>query len=329
MTNRVAVLVAVYNSSRYLRQCIESLISQTLSDIQILAIDDCSTDNSLEILQEYAIKDSRIEVIQLTSNYGQAHARNIGLQYVDADYVCMLDSDDWFSADALEKAISIFDCHHDVDSVLFQLIEYDNSKHTVKLYPMPEKVDMTGMEAFKESLTWNIHGLYMVRTSIHKKYPYDETTKLYSDDNTTRLHYLHSHRVMSCSGIYYYRQHEASMTHQISFRRFDYLRANESMKRQLISENVDNDILNIYENHRWLNLVGIYMYYFLHRKEMSYNDRCNGLKEIHRVWGGIEKKRLNADLKNKFGYMPLLFCWSMFRFEEELYFIVRRLFGRL
>ena len=78
--NKVAVLVAVYNSSRYLNQCIDSLLSQTLTDIQIIAIDDCSTDDSLSILQDYADKDGRVQVISLPLNSGQAHARNVGLK---------------------------------------------------------------------------------------------------------------------------------------------------------------------------------------------------------------------------------------------------------
>lgn len=325
MTSRVAVLVAVYNASKYLRECMDSLVCQTLTDIQIIAVDDCSTDNSLDILQEYAASDERVEVIHLSHNAGQAHARNIGLQHVDADFVCMLDSDDWFSPDALESAVTVYASHPEVDSVLFQLIYYDDQTHLTKPYPMPEKIDMTGEQAFVESLTWKIHGLYMVRTSIHERYPYDETTKLYSDDNTTRLHYLHSCRVMSCHGMYYYRQHALSMTHQISSHRFDYIIANEHMKCLLKSEHVNEQIINIYENHRWLNLVGVYMYYYQNRRVLSPSDRCNGLKEIHYVWSGIETSRLDKQTRCKFGYIPFRSCWLMFRLQEEIYFLLRRL----
>ena len=60
---QISVLVAVYNSSKYIRRCIDSLLAQTLKDIQIICIDDCSTDDSLNILHEYAAKDKRIEVM--------------------------------------------------------------------------------------------------------------------------------------------------------------------------------------------------------------------------------------------------------------------------
>ena len=78
-TPKVTVLVAVYNAEKYIRKCLDSLIEQTLTDIQVVCIDDASTDNSLSILNEYAGKDNRIEVIALTENHGQAHARNQGL----------------------------------------------------------------------------------------------------------------------------------------------------------------------------------------------------------------------------------------------------------
>jgi glycosyltransferase involved in cell wall biosynthesis len=327
--NKVAILVAVYNSSRYLCQCIDSLLSQTLKDIQIIAVDDCSTDGSVDILKNYASKDTRIKVITLPYNTGQAHARNVGLKYVDADYVCMVDSDDWLSRNALQSAVDVFENHIQVDSVLFKLIRYFEKDNYEEPYTMDDNIVLSGHDAFVESLTWNIHGLYMIRSSIHKKYPYDESSKLYSDDNTTRIHYLHSCEVRICDGVYYYRQHDSSMTHNVSVRRFDYLLANESMKRQLVSERVNDEIINIYENHRWLNIVGIYMFYFIHRKELSSDDRKTGLSIIHNAWIGVETDRLRLSLKCKFGYIPFLKNWKLFLIQENLYFFIRKMLGRI
>jgi len=327
--NKVAVLVAVYNSSRYLCQCIDSLLSQTLRDIQIIAIDDCSTDDSLSILQDYADKDSRVKVISLPLNTGQAHARNVGLKSVDADYVCMVDSDDWLSKDALRSAVDVFERNNQVDCVLFKLTRYFEKDNTEEPYSMDDHLVLSGHDAFVESLTWKIHGLYMIRSSIHQRYPYDESSKLYSDDNTTRIHYLHSNEVRNCDGVYYYRQHDRSMTHHVSVRRFDYLLANESMKRQLVAEHVNDEIMNIYENHRWLNIVGIYMFYFLHRQELSANDRKTGSSIIYQAWKGIETARLRFSLKYKFGYIPFHKSWCLFLIQENIYFSIRKLLGRI
>ena len=106
---KVSVLVAVYNAASYLDQCLNSLLKQAHEDIQIICIDDCSTDDSLSILNHYSQQDERVEVIHLDENHGQAHARNVGLFYATGEYTCMLDADDWFSCDALEKAVDAFD----------------------------------------------------------------------------------------------------------------------------------------------------------------------------------------------------------------------------
>lgn len=320
---KVSVLVAVYNASEYLSQCLESLLNQTLRDIQIICIDDCSTDNSLDVLRNYSQRDGRIEVISLKQNKGQAHARNIGLKQAVGEYVCMLDSDDWFSANALNEAVEKFD--DETDCVLFD-VEMKYATHSSR-YSIPSFDYITGEEAFNLSLTWQIHGLYMIRNDIHKKYPYDETCRLYSDDNTTRIHYLMSRRVKQCNGIYYYRQHANSATHSISVRRFDYLKANESMKRQLLFHGVSSDMLSVYENHRWLNLIDVYMFYFCHGKQLPPSERKYGIDEIRRIWKTIDRTLLYKKTITKFGYRPMSF-WILFRIQEWLYFTIRGFLGK-
>ena len=192
---------------------------------------------------------------------------------------------------------------------------------------MPSFEYLTGKEAFRMSLTWQIHGVYMVRTAIHQRFPYDTTCRLYSDDNTTRMHFLYSQRVMSCKGVYHYRQHEGSMTHQISVRRFDYLKANESMKSMLFKEKAPRDVLALYENHRWLNLVGVYMFYFVHGHELSKADCRWGLQELRRVWKTIDRSLLDGRTTRKFGYMVMP-AWILFRCEEWLYFTIRGFLGK-
>ena len=160
---KISVLVAVYNAEKWLPKCLDSLLSQTYADIQIICIDDGSTDGSLALLQDYAARDARIEVIALPENGGQAHARNEGLKRAQGDYVCMLDADDWFSPDAFEKAMAAFD--RDTDCVLFDVVMwYDEQRE--ELYQMPAFDALTGMDAFMLSLDWQIHGLYMVRAAI-------------------------------------------------------------------------------------------------------------------------------------------------------------------
>lgn len=320
---KVTVLVAVYNAERFLPQCLDSLTGQTLTDLQIICIDDGSTDRSLHVLNAYAVSDLRIEVVRLSENGGQAHARNVGLQRAEGDIICMVDADDWLAPDALELMAAAFD--DDTDCVLFDLV-YHYGDHS-EPYPMAPFESLTGNEAFRLSLTWQIHGLYGVRAAIHRQHPYDETCRAYSDDNTTRLHYLCSRGVRCCRGRYYYRQHDGSVTHQVSVRRFDYLQANEAMRRQMLQLNVGPELLAEYENHRWLNLVGVYMFYHVHGRRLTEAGRRYGLRQMHHVWATIDRRVLNRQTTAKFGYRPCR-SWLLFRLQEWLYFTLRGLLGR-
>ena len=322
---KISILVAVYNSAVYLPQCLDSLLGQTLHDIEVLCVDDASTDNSLAILRQYAERDTRVKVFALDENHGIAFARNVALSNASGEFICFVDSDDWLGPNALEAVCKTFT--DDVDSVLFQVVLHyaDGSEKT---YPMPPFEALSGERAFVDSLTWKIHGVYAIRGDIHHTYPYDDTLLTYSDENVTRIHYLKSRKVAFCEGVYYYRQHTSSTTHNISVRRFDFLLANESMRRQLLSLGASEETLRCFETVRWLNLVGLYMFYYLHRHELSLTDRQHGLSVMHHVWQTIQLKQVDASLKKKFGYMPFRCSWTLFRLQEEVYFFLRSLVGR-
>ena len=179
---------------------------------------------------------------------------------------------------------------------------------------------MSGKAAFEASLTWKIHGVYIVRAEIHKRFPYDDSARAYSDDNTTRLHYYVSRQVGCCKGRYYYRQHEGSVTHKPSARRFDYLRANASMKRMLLELGAEDRIVTLYENVRWLNVVDSMYFIYRNRNVLSPEDIDSGEELIRQTWQGIEVERLTARNRWKFGYMPLRLSWRLFRMQERIYF---------
>ncbi|MBD5400733.1 glycosyltransferase family 2 protein [bacterium] len=100
---KVSIIVPVYNVAPYLARCLDSLIAQTLRDIEIICIDDKSTDNSLEILNQYGNKYPQIKVIALDKNSGVSTARNIGIDAATGEYLGFVDSDDYIDADFYEK----------------------------------------------------------------------------------------------------------------------------------------------------------------------------------------------------------------------------------
>ena len=96
--SRVDIVVPVYNVEKYISDCLDSLLAQTMKDIRIICVNDGSTDESLDIVNRYAEKDSRIIVIN-QKNGGRSAARNAGLRKVTAPYVMFCDSDDYYLPD--------------------------------------------------------------------------------------------------------------------------------------------------------------------------------------------------------------------------------------
>jgi hypothetical protein len=100
------------------------------------------------------------------------------------------------------------------------------------------------------------------------------------------------------------------------------------MKQMLVELHADQSVLDLYENHRWLNVIDLYMIYYQHRHEWNPADQAEALKMIRRAWTSIEVRRIHRRLRLKLGYAPFHGSWFLFRMQEELYFGLRRLFGR-
>ena len=99
---KISIIVPCYNVEKYLGSCLDSLLNQSFKDFEIIAVNDGSTDNTLNILEEYSKKDSRIKIIT-QKNKGLSGARNTGIDNANGDYIAFLDSDDWVSPDFYQK----------------------------------------------------------------------------------------------------------------------------------------------------------------------------------------------------------------------------------
>lgn len=137
---KVSVVVAVYNSEAYLKETLDSIRNQSLRDIEIICVDDGSTDSSLSILKEYAESDTRITVLQQKEKTdGAAAARNLGISHACGEFLAILDSDDFFETDMLEEAYKrAIDTGADI--VIYDGYVFDERNHADKeagfiLYP--------------------------------------------------------------------------------------------------------------------------------------------------------------------------------------------------
>ncbi|HFU3800011.1 TPA: glycosyltransferase family 2 protein [Streptococcus suis] len=100
---KVSIIVPVYNTEDYIGECIESILNQSLTDIELILVNDCSTDRSLDILRKYEQIDSRIHIIDSPSNTGVGEARNKGIEHASGQYISFVDSDDFLKGDMFEK----------------------------------------------------------------------------------------------------------------------------------------------------------------------------------------------------------------------------------
>ena len=179
--NKISVIVPVYNAEKYLERCIRSVLSQTWHDIELILINDGSTDNSGDICDRYAVLDNRVSSWHI-ENSGPAFARNIGLDVMSGEYVLFVDADDQIEAEACEILVDV-SRRENSDCVIFgiQVDEPEpvHSRIQDKENPKPDNFDKDMSENiyFPETLqstaAWDIlstphGGLYTKLTSSRK-----------------------------------------------------------------------------------------------------------------------------------------------------------------
>lgn len=126
---KLSVIIPVYNTAVYLKECLESIINQTYADLEIICVDDCSPDNSAEIIKEYAAKDNRIKYIKHMDNKFQGGARNTGIQAVSGKYITFVDSDDYLlDMDCYKNAVSNLEKYNADISIFAFAEDYGNRR---------------------------------------------------------------------------------------------------------------------------------------------------------------------------------------------------------
>lgn len=132
MTPKVSVVIPVYNAAPFLCRCLDSMIRQSLQDLEIICVDDGSTDNSIDILRKYEIRDSRIKVITLSANDGVSMARNVGIDSATGKYIAFADGDDYVDDCFYEKLYKkATECDADVVKGNIKLVDLRTGSITI------------------------------------------------------------------------------------------------------------------------------------------------------------------------------------------------------
>lgn len=203
----IAVFIPIFNGGFYLRDTLQTVLNQTYKNFKIYCVNDSSTDNSLEIIQEFALKDRRVLFFTKEQGHCTAKSWNFILPKIKEDFLFYMSQDDMISTDVFEKMINR-QAETNADCILPDMIVYykdnPNNKKVIGLNG-DRSIILTGIEAVQKSLKWEIHGF-----ALRKKELYDGeyffSDAFDTDEYMTRKIFFNSKKVAFSSGSFLYRQ---------------------------------------------------------------------------------------------------------------------------
>lgn len=187
---KVSVIIACFNAAEYIGECLDSLLNQTMEDIEIIVCDDASTDGSLNILEEYARKDSRIVLICNDCNIYAAATRNKCLEISSGKYIAIQDADDLSEPDRIEKLSAVLDSDTSISFVSSGMSCFENDpihdKNEAKVIEYPTRWNFLrrlpfshGATMFRKDCLIDVGG-YRVSPETRRGQDYDLFMRLYS-----------------------------------------------------------------------------------------------------------------------------------------------------
>ena len=317
----VSVIVPVYNVEKYLKRCVESILAQTYKNLEIILIDDGSTDGSGKMCDKWKEKDERVEVYH-KQNGGLSDARNYGLDRAKGKYIILIDSDDYVADGYVEKLLkNMLDYKCDIATcgeVLF-VNNISKSKNDIKIEKMASKEALEKM-LYQSELNNSAWGkLYKKELFDGIRYPYG---KIYEDIGTTyRLIMTSDSIIVSDEELYYYRQRKDAISKaDFSRNTLDIVEMVDKMGKDVIKAHPD---LEKAVNSRKLNA-----YYFVIR-QMPVRDpeRKRLIKKAKKIRRGVlfdEKVRVKTKVGIVISYLGFFWLPLAYSLGKNLN-MVRRL----
>lgn len=230
---KVSIIIPVYNVEKYLEECLESAVNQNLKEIEIIAINDGSTDNSLSILEKYELKYNNFKVIN-QENKGLSAARNTGLTYCNGKYVYFLDSDDFIDINAMEY------CYKEAEKYNLDILTFDakvffdddyKNQQLLENYDRTNKLSNNIMSGEDFYIYSNKRGAYKSpvwlnfynRSYIEKNNLYFYDGIVHEDEIHTLISYILAERIKYVPKAFFYRRirNNSIMTSPLSLKRID------------------------------------------------------------------------------------------------------------
>lgn len=174
MKPKISIIVPVYNVERYLTKCINSILSQSFKDFELILVNDGSTDNSLSICEKYTDIDKRIKLVSQI-NKGLSAARNTGLRYANGNYICFIDSDDFVEKDYLRLLWNNIEKYNsDISICEYYLTDAKGKKYAVAKFNEPHDISfLSGRKTFSYFYKDNYVANVVAWNKIYKKHLFD------------------------------------------------------------------------------------------------------------------------------------------------------------
>ena len=315
----VSIIIAVYNAEKYLPRCLDSVLGQTYRDIEVIAVDDCSTDGSLQVLHRYAEGDSRIKVLRMYCNSGAPAARNKAMAVSRGELMSTVDADDAISPDAIEMAVKVFEANPTVDIVTYDLVRVNNvSNEELPRHNNPRiPKRMSGKEACYWTILWDIPGLDVVRASLEKRFFADTQYGQYGDETTTHIVFYHAREVVLGEGKYYYYQNPESYTNAVSIKRFEILECRQSLRRQLVELGAEERIIRRLDRKRWGELMKACELYHRYKARFSPEEQDALWRRMSETYDTFRFRDLPLSL-SLMPFRAMMPSFSLFYRQQQL-----------
>lgn len=201
-SSKVSVIMPAYNCEQFIAEAIDSVLQQTYTNIELIVIDDCSTDNTFSIIEQYAVCDPRVRTLRNSANCGVAKTRNCGLDMAEGDYVAFLDSDDIWDIDKLRKQMELaLKANADIVYSSYGFIDEDGNE-IKKAFIVPEETN------FRKMLIQNVISASsaVIRASIMKDHRF--RNDVYHEDYALWMELMSERaRAVGCKDVLWrYRQ---------------------------------------------------------------------------------------------------------------------------
>ena len=282
MDKKVSIIIPVYNVEKYLRQCLDSVVNQTYKDIEIICIDDGSTDSSLEILHEYSNKDARIKIIT-QYHEGAGSGRNKGLSIAKGKYLSFLDSDDFFEPSMLEQMCTCAEkCNADIVVCKSKIFNdgYFKDNCNIKDYLLPNKEVFSPRDipkyAFQFHMGWCWDKLY--KNSFIKGLGISfQNIKKHNDSFFSHVSMINAKKIYILNKkLVYYREKRFDSVSQKEIGEDEYILLCKEMLKEIKNYMIKNNLFESFEQ----SYVNYCMFHIAdHFKLLSFNIQ-NNLKKI-------------------------------------------------